>query len=65
MSLTAFEMGYAANSIYENPYWIDYPKKTCSKEEQRAACDWVFGYAQKIMDENNEKSRSYKTIAGT
>lgn len=52
--MTAFEEGYTATSVYQNPYWIDYPKKTCSNEEQLNACDWVFGYAQSIIDRNKK-----------
>lgn len=52
---TPFQQGYAANSAYENPYWINYPvKKGISEQEQYAAAIWIDGYVQKIIDSNRK-----------
>lgn len=49
--MNPFEQGRAANSAYENPYWINYPKdKGVSKQEQLDAAIWIDGYVQKIID---------------
>lgn len=51
----AFQQGYEANSIYQNPYWKNYPvEKGVSKEEQLDARVWVDGYVQKIIDSRNK-----------
>lgn len=33
---TAFEQGKTANSIFENPYWEDYPNASTDKDESMA-----------------------------
>lgn len=54
----AFNEGYNTKTIYDNPYWKNYPKNDCSEEEQSMARAFVDGYAQKAIDENYGNSNS-------
>jgi len=50
--MNAFEDGYKANSIYQNPYWLNYPKQTIDEEVIKAR-QLVDGYVHQIIDKRN------------
>ncbi len=47
----SFEQGRSANSIFDNPYWKNYPKDSTTLEESMARW-WVDGYASKLVKQN-------------
>jgi len=47
----AFEQGYVAGSILDNPYWKNYPKDSTTEEESKGR-HWVEGFYQKLRTEN-------------
>lgn len=49
--LKAYREGYDVDTLYDNPYWKNYPKDDCTIEEQYAARIFVDGHAQKAIDE--------------
>jgi hypothetical protein len=48
--MNAFEQGYQANLLSENPFWKDYPNQKTPDDEKIRAWQWVDGYVQKIID---------------
>lgn len=51
--LSAFSEGNKAKSIFDNPYWICYPKDSTDIDESKARW-WVDGYVEKLRKENEK-----------
>ena len=47
----AFEEGTSAKSIFDNPYWQNYPKDSTTIDESLARW-WVDGYVSKLVNQN-------------
>lgn len=53
----AFQLGYNATTICDNPFWIEYPKPSKkSFEDELNARAFVDGYVQKIKDETKTEN---------
>jgi hypothetical protein len=48
--IDAFQEGYNAQTLYDCPYWKNYPKET-TEEDKVNAYKFVDGHAQKAIDE--------------
>jgi hypothetical protein len=50
----AYEQGLVAKSIFDNPYWVNWPKPSkLGEADEIAARKWVDGWFSKVRADDN------------